>query len=77
MTRFRPCCENGLPTTPPQACRQRICQKRKSPMNNTDIRNLYGLKYNPFLPDLPPEALYVILGTEPFGLRVQSMAEHD
>ena len=26
-------------------------------MNNTDIRSLYGLKYNPFLPDLPPEAL--------------------
>jgi hypothetical protein len=30
-------------------------------MNNTDIRSLYGLKYNPFLPDLPPEALYAIL----------------
>jgi len=29
-------------------------------MNNTDIRSLYGLKYNPFLPDLPPEALYPI-----------------
>ena len=45
-------------------------------MNNADIRSLYGLKYNPFLPDLPTEALYVIPGTESFGLRVQSMAEH-
>jgi type II secretory pathway predicted ATPase ExeA len=45
-------------------------------MNNADIRSLYGLKYNPFLPDLPPEALYTIPGSESFGLRVQSMAEH-
>ena len=43
-------------------------------MNNTDIRSLYGLKYNPFLPDVPTEALYTIPGTEHFGLRVQSMA---
>jgi len=45
-------------------------------MNNTDIRNLYGLKYNPFLPDLPPEALYAIPGTESFGLRARSMVEN-
>jgi len=45
-------------------------------MNNIDIRNLYGLKYNPFLPDLPPEALYAIPATESFALRVQSMAEY-
>ena len=45
-------------------------------MNNTDIRSLFGLKYNPFLPDLPPEALYDIPGTASFGLRVRSMAEH-
>jgi type II secretory pathway predicted ATPase ExeA len=37
---------------------------------------LYGLKYNPFLPDLPPEALYAIPGSESFALRVQSMAEY-
>jgi type II secretory pathway predicted ATPase ExeA len=43
-------------------------------MNNTQIRNLYGLKYNPFLPDLPPDALYTIPGTEHFALRVQTMA---
>ncbi len=45
-------------------------------MNNTEIRSLYGLKYNPFLPDLPPEALYTIPGAGQFGMRVQSMAEH-
>jgi type II secretory pathway predicted ATPase ExeA len=45
-------------------------------MNNTDIRSLYGLKYNPFLPDLPPEALYSMPGSESFSMRVQSMAEH-
>ena len=45
-------------------------------MNNTDIRSLYGLKYNPFLSDLPPEALYAIPGTESFCLRMQSMAEN-
>ena len=45
-------------------------------MNNTDIRSLYGLKYNPFLPDLPPDALYSIPGSESFSMRVQSMAEH-
>jgi type II secretory pathway predicted ATPase ExeA len=43
-------------------------------MNNANIRSLYGLKYNPFLPDLPPEALYTIPGTEPFAMRVQHMA---
>jgi type II secretory pathway predicted ATPase ExeA len=41
-----------------------------------DIRSLYGLKYNPFLPDLPPEALYDIPGAESFGLRVGSMAKN-
>ncbi|KJS30773.1 MAG: general secretion pathway protein GspA [Desulfatitalea sp. BRH_c12] len=43
-------------------------------MNNTQIRNLYGLKYNPFLPDLPPDALYTVPGTEHFTLRIQTMA---
>ena len=43
-------------------------------MNNANIRSLYGLKYNPFLPDLPPEALYTIPGTGPFAIRVQHMA---
>jgi len=43
-------------------------------MNNTDIRSLYGLKYNPFLPNVPPESLFTIPGTEHFSLRVQNMA---
>ena len=43
-------------------------------MNNNDIRSLYGLKYNPFLPDLPSEALFTIPGTERFALRIQTMA---
>lgn len=45
-------------------------------MNKMDIRSLYGLKYNPFLPNIPPEALYTIPGTESFELRVRSMAEN-
>jgi len=43
-------------------------------MNNTDIRSQYGLKYNPFLPDVPPEALFTIPGSERFTLRIQTMA---
>jgi hypothetical protein len=43
-------------------------------MNNSEIRSLYGLKYYPFLPDVPADALFTIPGTEPFALRVQTMA---
>ena len=43
-------------------------------MNNTDMRSLYGLKYNPFLPDIPPESLFKIPGSEQFFQRVQAMA---
>jgi type II secretory pathway predicted ATPase ExeA len=43
-------------------------------MNNTNIRSVYGLKYNPFVPDVPPEALYTIPGTEHFAARMQTMA---
>lgn len=43
-------------------------------MNDTEIRSLYGLKYNPFAPDLPSDALFTIPGTESFALRVQTMA---
>jgi general secretion pathway protein A len=43
-------------------------------MNNTSIRSLYGLKYNPFLPDLPPEALFTLPGVENFANRVHHMA---
>ncbi len=44
-------------------------------MNNIDIQSLYGLKYNPFLPDIPKEALYTLPGSETFELRIRSMAE--
>ena len=43
-------------------------------MNNSEIRSLYGLKYNPFLPDVPSEALFTIPGSESFAMRVQTMA---
>lgn len=43
-------------------------------MNNTGIRSLFGLKYNPFLSDLPPEALFTIPGTENFKNRIHHMA---
>ena len=45
-------------------------------MNNTDIRSLYGLKYNPFVPDVPVQALFAIPGTERFAQRVETMAAH-
>jgi general secretion pathway protein A len=43
-------------------------------MNNADIRALYGLKYNPFLSALPPEALFELPAVDRFAKRVQSMA---
>lgn len=43
-------------------------------MNNTSIRSLYGLKYNPFLPDLPPEALFTLPDAENFKNRIHHMA---
>ena len=45
-------------------------------MNNADLRALYGLKYNPFLPALPDEALFPLPGVERFAHRVQAMAAH-
>ncbi|WP_449246502.1 ExeA family protein [Desulfarculus baarsii] len=44
-------------------------------MNNADLRALYGLKYNPFLPALPAEALFALPGVEAFARRVQAMAD--
>lgn len=43
-------------------------------MDNIDIKSLYGLKYNPFLPDIPKQALYSLPGSQSFELRVHSMA---
>jgi len=42
-------------------------------MNEHHIRSLYGLKYNPFVPNLPAEAIWVLPGTETFAHRVQSL----
>ena len=44
-------------------------------MNNIDIKSLYGLKYNPFLPNIPEEALYTLPGSQAFELRIRSMAQ--
>lgn len=43
-------------------------------MNNANLRALYGLKYNPFQPALPPEALFALPGVDAFCQRVQAMA---
>ena len=42
-------------------------------MTDKNIRALFGLKYNPFLPNLPTEALWVAPEAEPFAHRVQTM----
>ncbi|MEI7903383.1 MAG: ATP-binding protein [bacterium] len=42
-------------------------------MTDKNMRALFGLKYNPFLPNLPTEALWVAPEAEPFAHRVQTM----
>ncbi len=42
-------------------------------MINADIRALYGLKYNPFLPALPTEAIWVLPEAENFANRVRAL----
>ena len=42
-------------------------------MNDIHIRTIYGLKYNPFLPSLPTEAIWVTPEAESFAHRVQAM----
>lgn len=42
-------------------------------MNHNDIRSLYGLKYNPFSPDIPKQALYSLPGAQNFEIRIQSL----
>lgn len=43
-------------------------------MTDVNIRALYGLKYNPFLPNLPASALWVLPEAERFAQRVQALA---
>ena len=42
-------------------------------MTDKNIRALFGLKYNPFLPNLPTDALWVSPVAETFAHRVQAM----
>ena len=42
-------------------------------MTDVNIRALYGLKYNPFLPNLPAEALWVLPEAERFAHRIQAL----
>lgn len=39
-------------------------------MNDATLRAVYGLKYNPFLPTLPAQALWCLPGAEAFALRL-------
>jgi len=43
-------------------------------MNNANLKTLYGLKYNPFVPAIPADALYALPGFDRFANRVQTMA---
>jgi len=43
-------------------------------MTDVNIRALYGLKYNPFLPNLPASALWVLPEAERFAQRIQALA---
>jgi type II secretory pathway predicted ATPase ExeA len=42
-------------------------------MNNKQLLALYGLKYNPFLPDIPPEALWPPPGIDIFSFRLENL----
>ena len=42
-------------------------------MNNKKLLALYGLKWNPFLPDIPPEALWVPKEIDHFSYRVENL----
>lgn len=42
-------------------------------MNNKKLLALYGLKWNPFLPDIPPEALWYPPHSENFLFRIENL----
>ena len=42
-------------------------------MNDKHLQALYGLKWNPFLPDLPLEALWVAPALNPFLVRIENL----
>ena len=45
-------------------------------MTDKHLLGLYGLKWNPFLPALPAEALWPLPGAEPFAHRLEGLATH-
>ena len=45
-------------------------------MNDKTLLALYGLKYNPFVPALPVEALWPLPGAELFARRLETMVSH-
>ncbi len=44
-------------------------------MNNKTLLALYGLKYNPFLPDIPPEALWIAPAVDSFIFRMENLVK--
>jgi type II secretory pathway predicted ATPase ExeA len=44
-------------------------------MNSKKLLSLYGLKWNPFTPDVPPEALLVTKKVESFSWRIESLIQ--
>ena len=44
-------------------------------MNDKKLRALYGLKYNPFLPDIPVEALWVTPQMDSFVFRMENLVK--
>ena len=42
-------------------------------MNNKQLLALFGLKYNPFLPDIPPDALWSPPGIDMFCFRLEQL----
>jgi hypothetical protein len=45
-------------------------------MSDASLRAIYGLKYNPFLPTLPAQALWCLPGVEAFAVRLESLTTH-
>lgn len=45
-------------------------------MNDKTILAMYGLKYNPFLPALPADALWPLPGAEAFICRLETLVTH-
>jgi type II secretory pathway predicted ATPase ExeA len=45
-------------------------------MNDKKLQALYGLKYNPFLPDIPVEALWAPPGLDTFLFRMEALVKN-